>query len=54
MENQGGSTSDGEGDTDDCTRGDKVVRVKEVKECESKEADVDHNPETKENDPVSC
>lgn len=44
MKNQSSSTGDRESDADDCTRGDKVVRVEEVEECESKESDVDQNP----------
>ena len=54
MEDQGGPTGGGQGDTEDGTGILEVVRVEIVEEGESKEADVHQDPETKKDGTVSC
>lgn len=54
VEDQGSATGNGESDADQGASLYKVVRVEKVEEGESEQADVDGNPESKEDDTVSC
>ena len=54
VEDQGGSTGNWQGDSDDGARSLKVVRVEEIEEGESKQSDMDHDPQSEKDDSVSC